>query len=110
MALYPCRTAGQSGPQGGILFITTVSDGGWDLRNDDLTVYMTNYAQVDSYPIASVYRVNASTLRIIPHKNVTIEYALNKSSQGDVTYSEETVNAEVTKQYTIGNRSFFKVY
>ena len=110
MALYPCRTAGQSGPQGGTLFITTISDGGWDIRNDDLTMYLTNYISESSFPLATVYRTNATTLRITPHQDVTIAYALNKSSQGAATYTEEAVAAETTKQYTVGNRSFFKVY
>ncbi len=107
MALFPMATGGGTKET---IFITTVSDGGWDIRDAELTRYNSVYTTDDSFPIATINRSNATTLKITPHQNVTIAYALNKSTSQTVTYTEETVTAETTKTYTIASRSFFKIY
>ena len=67
-----------------IVFITTASDGGWDVRDSDLTKYFNSYVSDSSFSLATIERPNQTTLRITPHQNATIAYALNISTSRTV--------------------------
>ena len=98
-----------------MVYVTTNSNGSWDIRDKSITKNFTSYVSDSSFSIATIERLNTTTLRITPHQNVTIAYALKIGTTQTVTYTEESVTAEQTKSYTLGttgptDKSFFKIY